>query len=178
MPGSEKGEVVISSDGHLFRDCPKTSGLYYSNIIWFKDWTFYEPLQGTFEKNIKQFADSGLLTFHSNIGLTVDLDAVRRTVPGLRIASFSAFSGIIRMGQNPPDYAEADIWILVDGQLRCSRKQLRASEGFDVRVTLADQDRFLTLVVTDSGTSYAEGQPPNHTDTFGFAEPVFHVSLP
>ncbi|HOK65475.1 MAG TPA: FecR domain-containing protein [Anaerohalosphaeraceae bacterium] len=178
VPGSGAGDVVISSKGHTFRECPQTSGLYYSNIICFKDWTFYEPLQGIFEKTVKQFEESGLLYFHSNMGLTVDLEAVRRIVPGLRLDSFSAYAGMIRMGQNPPDYAEADIWVLVDGQLRCSRKQLRAGEGFEVRVNLAEQDRFLTLIVTDSGTSYVEGQPPNHTDTCGFAEPTFSVTFP
>lgn len=178
VPGSGDGPVIISSQGHSFRECPKTSGLYYSNLICFRDWTFYEPLQSIFDQTRQQSADAGLLYFHSNIGLTIDLDAVRRVVPGLRIASFSAFAGIIRMGQNPPDYAEADIWVLVDGQLRSSRKQLRAGEGFEIQVDLADPDRFLTLVVTDADTVYVEGQPPNHTDTCGFAEPIFTVMLP
>lgn len=178
VPGSGDGGVVVSSQGHRFQECPETSGLYYANIICYKDWTFFEPLQQTFEQSKKQFQDSGALYLHSNVGLTVDLNAVRRVVPGLRIAAFSAFAGIIRMGNNTPDYSEADIWVLVDGQVKFFQKALRADQGQNVHVEIADTDRFLTLVVTDGGKVLAEGFPANHFDTCGFAEPVFEIQLP
>ena len=178
VPGEEEGEMTVTSAGHRFRECPKTSGLYYSNIICYKNWSFFNPLQQTFEQTRKQFSDSGALYLHSNIGLTMDLNAVRRAVPGLRVDSFTAFAGIIRMGDNAPEYSDADIWILVDGQLKASRKGLRADQGYDVCIDIADQDQFLTLIVTDGGKAYVEGQPANHLDTCGFAEPVFHLVSP
>jgi hypothetical protein len=178
VPGSGEGDVVVSSRGHRFLECPETSGLYYANIICCKEWTFFEPLQQTFEQSRKQFQESGVLYLHSNVGLTVDLNAVRRVLPGLRIGAFSAFAGILRMGNNTPDYSEADIWVLVDGQVKFFHKALRADQGQDVHVELADTDRFLTLVVTDGGKSLAEGFPVNHFDTCGFAEPVFEVQRP
>ena len=178
VPGSSGGEVIVSSAGHLFKECPKTSGLYYTNIVCCKDWTFFDPLEQTFEQSRKQFPDSGLLYLHSNVGLTVDLNAVRRAVPGLRIASFSAFAGIIRMGSNTPEYSEADIAVLVDGQVRSVRKGLRADQGDDIRIDISDTDSFLTLVVTDGGKVYSGDFPANHFDTCGFAEPVFGLVSP
>ena len=179
VPGSSDTDPVISSAGHRFDECPETSGLYYSNIICEKNCTFSVPVQQTFEQSAQQFADSGFLYLHSNIGLTVDLNAVRRAVPGLRIASFSAFAGII--GQHSDiapvnSEAEVDVWVLVDGQLRSSRQELTSDQGYDIHVDLADEDRFLTLVVTDGGTIYSEGFPANHYDTCGFAEPVFQLA--
>jgi hypothetical protein len=178
VPGSESGPVVVSSGGHCFAECPKTSGLYYSNIICMKDWAFFSPLQKTFERTRKHDGDSELLYLHSNIGLTVDLNAVRNLVPGLRVNSFTSFAGVIRIGENSPEYSELDVWVLVDGRLRSSRKALRANQGFDIQVDIAEQDRFLTLMVTDSGTVYDKNWPANHMDTCGFAEPVFGLAWP
>jgi hypothetical protein len=152
--------------------------LYYSNIICQKDCTFFNPVQQTFEQSKKQFTDSGLLYLHSNIGLTVDLNAVRAVVPGLRIASFSAFAGIVDMWNNAPDYSEADVWVLVDGQVKSFQKALRADRGYDIHVDIADAERFLSLIVTDGGKVYAEGFPANHFDTCGFAEPIFELVSP
>jgi hypothetical protein len=173
VPGSGTSPTQISSAGHTFAECPATSGLYYSNIVCYKDWTFFDPLQRTFEQTRKQYADSEALYLHSNIGVTVDLQAVRRLVPGFRITDFRAFAGILRISDNVPDFSEADIWILVDGQLRSSRQGLRADQGYDIKGVLSDQDRFVTLAVTDSGKVYTEGSPANNFDTCGFAEPVF-----
>ncbi len=177
VPGSEGGNNQISSAGHRFAECPKTSGLFFTNISCLKDWTFFDPLERTFEQSRKQYPDSGALYLHSNIGLTVDLNAVRGTVGGLRISSFSAFAGIIRMGNNTPDYAEVDVWILVDGQLRASRKGLRADQGYDIKIDIVDTDNFLTLIVTDGGKSNLEGYPANHFDTCGFVDPIFEIEL-
>jgi hypothetical protein len=178
VPASDGGNTVISSAGHVFRDCPATSGLYYANIACYKGWAFFEPLQQSYEQQYKRFSDPATLYLHSNIGLTIDLNAVRSAVAGLKITSFSAFAGIIRMGDNTPDYSEADVWVLIDGQIRSSRKALGSDQGYNISVVLADTDRFLTLVVTDGGSVRAEGFPANHFDTCGFAEPVFELALP
>jgi hypothetical protein len=176
VPPAEGGQIPVSTAGHRFDECPKTSGLYYSNVCCMKDWTFFQPLQQIYDQTYRQYPDYGVLYLHSNIGLTVDLDAVRSRVPGLRIASFSTFAGILQIGSNLPDYAEADAWILVDGRIRSVQKQIRADQGYTLRVNLSDSDRFLTLLVTDGGTAYVEGWPANHLDTCGFAEPVFSLS--
>lgn len=173
VPGEEAGATLISSAGHRFEGGPGTTGLYYANAGCLKDWAFFDPLEQRFKQGRRQYPDAGVLYLHSNLGVTVDLEAVRRQAPGLRISDFSAFAGIIRMGNNIPDYSEADVWVLVDGQIRAVRKGLRAEEGFDIRIELSDRDRYLSLIVTDGGHAYADGWPANHMDTCGFAEPVF-----
>jgi hypothetical protein len=127
-----------------------------------KDWTFFSSLQNTFEQTRKHDTDSELLYLHSNIGLTVDLNAIRNLVPGLRVNSFTSFAGVIRIGENSPEYSELDVWILVDGRLRSFRKALRANQGFDIQVDITEQDRFLTLMVTDCGIVYDKNWPANH----------------
>lgn len=178
VPAADGAGTVISSAGHLFSECPPTSGLYYANVACCKGWTFFEPLQQTFEQQYKHFSDPAALYLHSNIGVTIDLNAIRRSVSGLRIASFSSFAGIIRMGDNTPEYSEADVWILVDGRVKSSRKALNCDQGYNIHVELSDRDRYLTLVVTDGGSARAEGFPANHFDTCGFVEPVFELVLP
>jgi hypothetical protein len=177
VPPASRADLAISSAGHRFEGCPETSGLYFSNIVCQKDGTFFEPVQQDFEQSVKQFTDSSFLYMHSNLGVTIDLDAVRSQVPGCRLASFSAFAGILDILNNDKalDYAEVDVWVLVDGQLRSSRQALRADQGYDIHVDLADADRFLTLVVTDGGTPYLDESIANHFDSCGFAEPVFQL---
>jgi len=177
VPAAQGGNTVVSSAGHVFSECPANSGLYYANIVCYKGWSFFEPLQQVFEQQ-GAYADPAVLYLHSNIGITVDLNELRKIVAGLRITSFSTFAGIIRMGDNMPDYSEADVWVLVDGQVRSSRKALGSDQGYNVRVDLTDTDRFLTLVVTDGGNVRAEGFPANHFDTCGFVEPVFELVSP
>ncbi len=176
VPG--RGDAIVSSEGHRFLECPVTSGLYYSNVICQKNCKFFDPVQQIFEESKQQFEDPGFLYLHSNMGLTVDLNAVRRIVPGLRISSFSAYAGIIDMWNNEPDYSQVDVWVLVDGQVKSSRKAIKADQGYDIHVDIFDVDRFLSLVVTDGGQINAEGFPANHFDTCGFAEPVFEVVSP
>ena len=176
VPGSEGGDVVVNSAGDVFREYPETTGLYYANLMCSKNWAFFDSLQRQYDQNRRQFTDSGVLYMHSNIGLTVDLKAIRQTVPGLRLTSFSAFAGIIRMGSNTPEYSEVDIWVLVDGRLVDAKKDLGVDQGYDIRVDLSDTDCFLTLVVTDGGHALAKGYPANHYDTCGFAEPVFELT--
>ena len=177
VPAGSTAGPDISSAGHRFEQCPVTSGLYYSNIVCRKEGVFFDPVQQKFEQSAKRFDDSGFLYLHSNLGMTVDLEAVRGEVPGCRIASFSAFAGIMDILNNPKalDYAEVDVWVLVDGQLRSSRQALRADQGYDIFVELSDRDRFLTLVVTDGGTPYVDESVANHFDSCGFAEPVFQL---
>lgn len=175
VPSGGSGGDVISSGGHTFTGFPKTTGLYYCNAMCFKGWTFFEPLQTSFMQACRQ-TDPGVLYLHSNMGLTIDLQVVRTAVPGLRLTDFRTFAGIIRMGANTPDYSELDVWVLVDGQLKYSRQGVRFDQGFDIRINLSDNDRFLTLAVTDGGKIYVEGNPANHFDTCGFVEPVFGLA--
>ncbi|MBN1393684.1 MAG: NPCBM/NEW2 domain-containing protein [Pirellulales bacterium] len=96
----------------------------------------------------------GLLCMQSNSGITFDLAAVRRIHKDARPARFRATVGMIDAeplfaDKNPQGMT--DVWVFVDGHLKQKRMQLRPRDGIsDFNVTLGPQDRFLTLVITDS----------------------------
>jgi NPCBM/NEW2 domain-containing protein len=91
---------------------------------------------------------------HSNSGITFDLDKIRESLPGSRVVAFSSLCGLT----GTKDYPIADFWVLVDGQKRFSMIEARQQDrARSVRVNLADHDRFLTIVVTDSGNKPGAG---------------------
>ena len=46
----------------------------------------------------------------------------------------------------------ADVWVLVDGQVRFRRREINGCYGaFPVVFPIGEKDRFLTLVATDGG---------------------------
>jgi hypothetical protein len=46
----------------------------------------------------------------------------------------------------------ADLWVLVDGQVRFRRREISGLNGaFSIVVPLGDSERFLTLATTDGG---------------------------
>ena len=179
VPGSGNGDVTVSSAGHRFQECPTTSGLYYSNVICQKNCTFFDPIQQTFEQSAKQFTDSGFLYLHSNMGLTVDLNAVRACgsrssdiLLSLPLPGLSTCGTMNRITLR----SMYGFWWTVRFSL--PGEALQADQGYDIHVDISDADQFLSLVVTDGGQVNAEGFPANHYDTCGFAEPVFGLVSP
>jgi hypothetical protein len=54
----------------------------------------------------------------------------------------------------------ADVWVLVDGQVRFSRMKFRRSDGpAEIDIPLKPTDRFLTLISTDGGDAIACDNP-------------------
>ena len=51
-----------------------------------------------------------------------------------------------------PNLTEIDLWVLVDGEVRFVKQDVRVSVLSRIHVPLNSQDHFLTLVVTDSQT--------------------------
>ena len=48
--------------------------------------------------------------------------------------------------------AGADVWVLIDGQVRFRRCEINGCNGaFSVAIPIAEDDRFLTLASTDGG---------------------------
>jgi len=113
----------------------------------------------------------GLLCLHGNVGLTVDLSAVRKTHRGYYPAKFVAIAG---MGDarsvDPQADGMVDFWVFVDGRLALKRMGVRPADGpFAVDVELGPESRFLTLAVTDGGNTHA-------ADWAVFGAPVLQMS--
>jgi len=82
---------------------------------------------------------------HANAGMTFDLDAVRESLDGARIASFTARCGMSHRQRETGDPA-SDFYVLVDGDLRFHREiAMRTRPVPEVRIPLDVDDRFLTL---------------------------------
>ncbi|MCD4728152.1 MAG: hypothetical protein K8R46_10850, partial [Pirellulales bacterium] len=53
----------------------------------------------------------------------------------------------------------ADLWVLVDGQVRFERREIDGYSGaFLVLIAINDDDRFLTLATTDGGTDEVDNK--------------------
>lgn len=133
IPRGGRGPVQINSLGQTFADFPATEDHSWGNLWVYADKSIY---------------------LHSNKGLTIDLEALRKHHHGL-ITQFTA--KVQNLERSPPDEASffaADVWVLVDDQVRFSAIKFRGSHGeLSVDVRLDDTSRFLTLVATDSGNT-------------------------
>ncbi len=169
VPDGEAGPVQLDSAGHTYDHFPDTDSLFYGTI-WARGHT--EPVRLDPKshpepwpyriRNIRRYSPGGrgLLALHSNAGLTIDLLAVREAHPDW---SFNAFIATVANAENQggshgsgafKSTILGDVWVFVDGRLAFSRKKINSTHGVDgVRVELSPEDRYLTLVATDSGNS-------------------------
>ncbi len=163
---------VVTSDGHLFRECPETTGSCCESILNAKNILDSYVISDT----DKPDSPTSALLLHANMGITFDLQAVRGLVPGGHIAAFQSKFGIRKWALRP-NASNADFWVLVDGQVRYVKKQVKTGELHSVNIELSETDRFLTLVQTDGGDP--EGRvlndlvlKPIDSDWGVFIEPV------
>ncbi len=148
-----KTAQTVSSEGHIFTDCPVTSGLFYSEIIhgagtFLSDFTNGTP-PGTLEDRFYGTPENPSIFMHASVGITFDLDAIRRDYPDFAACRFTAEAGISTAAPRVPN---ADIWVLVDGAVRFQKTGIsEKGTAFLIDIDLKPTDRFLTLVTTDGG---------------------------
>ncbi|HML76297.1 MAG TPA: FecR family protein [Anaerohalosphaeraceae bacterium] len=150
---------VVTSQGHTFDQCPATDGCYWIEIT-------NNPIASISGNAGGEALDVHLvrlggiqfgvpmhpgIMMHSNTGITFDLDAIRASIPGVRIRRFTSMCGMSDtvIQQN----VQADMWVLVDGQKRQGEHFVynRTSHFAYIDVEIHNQDRFLTLMSTDGG---------------------------
>ena len=138
-------QQIVSSEGHLFRECPVTSGLCCENIL---------NVVKILDSEDMKISDSPspCVWLHANMGITFDLQAIRDVFRGVNIVRFQSKFGIRKWAARP-NASNADFWVLVDGELRYQKKQVRIGELYSVDIELSETDHFLTLVETDGGDS-------------------------
>jgi hypothetical protein len=140
-------EQVVSSVGHIFQECPVTKGYFYTSVMNTPRQLDEYPL---FLNGVNyNEPQNSCIYLHSNLGITFDLDAFRSKMRGLKLSRFECIAGI--SDSAPLGSFNADIWILVDGQIRYQKKQIKTWGGETITIELQDKDRFLTLVSTDGG---------------------------
>ncbi len=176
IPDGGDGEVVISSTGLTFA-CPDTSGGYTQNICLFRSGIKRENSKVSdvifngveIEKN-----PESIMCFHSNCGMTIDLKAIKESMPGHELSGFKALGGITEFVDGLIGRpADIDLWVLVDGQLKYSRELLMVKDGtIDIDIDLADDARFLTIIVTDG---LRPADPPKYA---GWENDFFYLVNP
>jgi hypothetical protein len=163
---------IVSSQGHLFRECPETTGLTCENII---NVTTNLDFLATQTRYVSD-ASAHAILMHANMGITFDLQAMRGLLKGVDIQRFQSQFGIRRYAVRP-DASNADFWVLVDGKLKFKKEHVKIGHLHFLDIELSEDDRFLTLVITegdDAETRFLEGRVLTAIDSdWGmFMEPV------
>lgn len=107
-----------------------------------------------------------LLSGHAQKGITFDLDEIRDAHNGYRIDRFTAVAGDSR----PKAGGLIDYFVLLDGNVVASGLDLVNTEQL-VDVAIHPNNRFLTLVTTNSGNT-------NNSDHAYFGDAFLHLSVP
>ena len=172
------GSVQLDSAGHTFDGFPYANGTFHGSI-WARAadvapkrldqrWPPWVYVMGRCEQFMPK--GRGLLCLHANVGITFDLEAVRKMYPGERPARFQAVAGLGDCAKENMEGGMADLWVFVDGRLKLERRQLRPRDGaVVVDVKLGLSDRFLTLVSTD-------GDNESHGEWGVFGDPVLQMA--
>ncbi len=178
---------IVSSQGHQFDDCPSTNGGVWSGMVFngALHYSYGNPRIYRHQLRLagKEYGIPGnpAINMHANCGITFDLAQIRRLVPGYDIGQFTSLYGISETFfdfyevRDIPDIVvpRVDFFILVDGKVRFSKKAVAPEAGkrFVAEVPLLPEDRFLTLITTQSDDPYAISY-----DWALFAEPQLHLT--
>jgi len=143
-------EQIVSSSGLRFKECPKTTGTFFADIVntpksirSMKNTDGFHLQMG--EINYSQEANPSIF-LHANLGITFDLNAFRDRLPGVKIVQFSSLIGISDTALRT---SRAAIWVLVDGQVQYCREVTGRGLADAIRIEIRDTSRFLTLAATE-----------------------------
>lgn len=154
---------VISSQGHVFQEEIDVDGWFIFNVL-----SVTGPMPDSLISELSQ-SYTGIL-LHPNLGITFDMQRMRRAMPGVEIVAFTSLAGIPLSPE--PHISEADMWVLVDGHVRYKRQGIRGSDVWNIHVPILSSERFLTLIATD-GESPGE-QEGNYDHCF-FIDPILEL---
>jgi hypothetical protein len=172
-PDGSAGPVQVSSERHFWQNGPKTAGTYFEDIF-NGDYISVGASSHGLVLTGQAFGtrEHPGIALHSNAGITFDVDAMRRAMPGLEITEFKALCGVSEdVKKHPEDtqQGKSDLWVLVDGEKRFEAIGMDAnSRPREISVPLSGPQRFLTLVTTD-------GDGRTNCDWCLFAEPRLEV---
>jgi hypothetical protein len=111
----------------------------------------------------------GMLFMPANQGITFDLNAIRSSHSGWRVARFRAVGGNAEQGEGNSDVRTASLWVLVDGRVRHKQREINGWSGMNpITFSIQPNDRFLTLVATDAGNGSA-------MDWIVFGDPILEL---
>lgn len=147
VPLGSGGSMTISSSGHHY-DFPAAQGgewwveIAHGGVANLDD---PDPVPLALGDQVFGQGNHPALLMHANVGITFDLDAIRESVDGTDIASFTSYCGVSNRERETGDPA-CEFYVLVDGELRFHREiTMRTRPVPRVRIPLNPDNRFLTL---------------------------------
>ncbi|MBI9019053.1 MAG: NPCBM/NEW2 domain-containing protein [Phycisphaerae bacterium] len=168
VPDGQKGLVTVTSSGISYDSFIATNGLFFEEPVNVCAKNQIENQQGDtpVTMNGVVYGDGirTALSMHANLGITFDLEQLRKVMPERQLMYFNTLCGIPDYGVNK-HFTLLDVSILVDGRCVFHRDHIKSGDlPMPIQVSFEPGDRFLTLVVTDSGNK-------NYFDRAFFAEP-------
>lgn len=168
--------TIVSSQGHVFDQCPKTSNRFDGNLKYCGYSGKDNSKENALVFNNKNYTNElPYVLMHANLGITFDLNKIRGKFPDLKIKSFNSKCGITdAVIRN----CNADVYVLIDGKIKYQNKNIH-DHGilFDIQFEISDQDQFLTLVATD-GNDPETGIWPSYAidqDWCSFISPILEL---
>jgi hypothetical protein len=157
VPGFDAEPTQVSSTGLTTDVFGTTSGSIWGYLF---NGAWHEGVGGVFRHPLMldgaepERSTGAALTIHSNLGITFDMDTIRRALPGLEPRRLRARAGVSEtVRQFAQENPGVVFWVLVDGQVRLSRPIRMSEGGFDIDVTIGPDKRFVSLAVTEEGGS-------------------------
>ena len=161
IPDGRNGGVQIDSQGNTFEDCPDTSGVYWtqisnSGIVAIENQDIHHAVLSGVKYGTNE---NPSIIMVPNVGITFDLNNIRKDMPGVDISRFTAKCGLSEtlhgeFDENSAKDIKSDFWVLIDGEKRFEAKAVNSISGpRDIQLEIKPEDRFLTLIVTDSDMS-------------------------
>jgi hypothetical protein len=147
VPLGSGGSMTISSSGYQYVFPPARGGEWWVEIAHGGVANLDDPNPAPLTLGDQVFGQGNhpALLMHANVGITFDLNAIRESLDGTRIASFTACCGVSNRERETEDPA-SEFYVLVDGELRFHREiTMRTRPVPEVRIPLTSDNRFLTL---------------------------------
>jgi hypothetical protein len=138
--------VQLDSSGHMFNELGNTDSRC-PRYIWAGSIPDPDkPLLNTVFQGV-DYSDPkyGVFYLCADVGITFDLEAIRRAHSNAKIVAFDAFVGRAAI------IGSSDVLVFVDGQEHVRWRASKQDRSRLIHVTLYDRDRFLTLVSGDGG---------------------------
>ena len=157
IPDGSRGPLQTDSVGHSFAGFPHTTNTT-SNYLW-AGGVIPAPVNEESHRTATELGGidysspgHGLLFMHANKAITFDLGAIRRANPDCKLLRFRAVAGNTEWIFQKDVLMYADLWVLVDGQVRFQRQKINGWKGaYWIALPIAERDRYLTLAATDAG---------------------------
>lgn len=174
VPNGKNGPIEVTSIGHLCNEIPVTSGRYWYGVICWaeKTWGRRILLDGIIYGTREQPA----LLMHSNMGITFDLEAIRQDLSDRTVTEFTTICGLSDAYGRKDIQPFADLWVLVDGKLKFSKRNMTIGQVDTIQIPLSKSDRFLTLITTEGDENVlVDNKSPIFNDWCVWGNPVLKI---